>query len=105
MQHWRSILRVDTAQTRNIEVSDEWHLLLGNAFRHLAPDLGAGPGQPVVVVPPPLLQPWLVAVRAAPDPVRGDRVEYMAVQPHPVRGAGRPEREQRLEGRQGLHGA
>jgi hypothetical protein len=34
---------------------DEWHLVLGNAFGHLAFHLGAGPGQPAVVIPPPLL--------------------------------------------------
>jgi hypothetical protein len=31
---------------------EEWHLVLGNAFRHLAFHLGAGLGQPAVVVSP-----------------------------------------------------
>lgn len=43
----------------HVGVSGEWHLDVGNAFRHLAFDLGAGPGQPAVLMPPPLLQPRL----------------------------------------------
>src|SRR5262249_23492377 len=70
-------------------VPDEWHLLLGDAFRHLASNLGAGPGQPVVVIPPPLLQPRLVTVRAVPDPVGGDGGEQVAVQPRAFGGADR----------------
>src|SRR5579871_2983135 len=55
--------------------SHEWHLVLGNAFRHLAFHLGAGLGQPVVVIAPSLFQPRLVAVGAVTDPVRGDGIE------------------------------
>src|SRR5262249_16381600 len=56
----------------------EWHLLPGKGFRHSAFHLGPGLGQPAVVVPPPLLQPRLVPVRAAPNPVGSDRVEQVA---------------------------
>src|SRR5262249_51711556 len=47
----------------------EWHLVLGKAFRHLAFDLGAWLGQPVVVIAPPLFQPRLVAVGPVGDPM------------------------------------
>ena len=64
-----------------------------------------GSGQPAVVIAPPLLHPRLVPVGAVGDPVGGDGVEQVVVQPQAVRGAaGRPELEQRLEGRQGLQG-
>src|SRR3954469_12995712 len=53
----------------------EWHLLLGNCFRHAAFQFGPGLGQPVVLAPPPLPQAGLVPVRPAPDPVGGDRGE------------------------------
>src|SRR5262245_42289630 len=56
---------------------DEWHLVLGNAFRHLAFHLGAGLGQPAVVVAPPLLHPWLVPIRAVADSVGGDGIEQV----------------------------
>ena len=58
----------------------EWHLVLGKAFRHLAFDLGAWLGQPVVVIAPPLFQPRLVWVGAVSDPMAGDGVEQLVVQ-------------------------
>jgi hypothetical protein len=67
-------------------VSNEWHLVLGNAFRHLAFHLGTGLGQPVVVMPPPLVQPRLVPVGAVADPVGRDGIEQVVVQTQPPGG-------------------
>jgi len=55
--------------------ADEWHLVLGKAFRHLAFHLGAGLGQPVVVIAPPLFQPRLIPVGPVADPMGGDGIE------------------------------
>ena len=54
---------------------DEWHLVLGNPFRHLAFHLGAGLGQPAVVVAPPLFHPRLITVGSVADPMAGDGIE------------------------------
>jgi hypothetical protein len=61
-------------------VSDEWHLVLGNAFGHRAFHLGAGLGQPVVVIAPPLFQPRLVPVGPVADPMGRDGIEQVVTQ-------------------------
>src|SRR5215208_7142758 len=53
----------------------EWHLLLSPPFRHLPFHLGPGPGEPAVVVPPPLLHPRLIPVGPVRHSVSRDRVE------------------------------
>src|SRR2546421_9077011 len=58
----QQVPQVSLAEHDAVVQSLEWHLLLGNASRHSAFHLGPGPGQPVGVVPPPLLQPRLVPV-------------------------------------------
>ena len=47
---------------------DEWHLVLANAFCHLAFHLGAWLGQPAVVVAPSLFHTRLITVGAVADP-------------------------------------
>src|SRR5262249_29184395 len=78
-----SFPRLTLAQAR-FGPTREWHLVLGNAFRHLAFHLGAGLGQPVVVIAPPLFQPRLIPVGAVADPVRGDGIEQVVVQAEPA---------------------
>jgi hypothetical protein len=68
-------------QWQRAGVSHEWHLVVGNAFRHLAFHLSAGLGQPVVVIAPTLLQTWLVPVGSATDPVAGDGSEVATSSP------------------------
>src|SRR5579875_900266 len=60
--------------------SDEWHLDLANALCHLAFHLGAGLGQPVVVIAPPLFQPRLVPIRPIRHTMSGDGAEEVLVQ-------------------------
>src|SRR5262249_20970147 len=64
----------------------EWHLVLGNAFRHLAFHFGAGLGQPAVVVAPPLFHARLVPVGAVADPVGGDGIQQGVGQAPPAGG-------------------
>src|SRR5262245_2377241 len=59
---------------------DEWHLLAGNAFGHLAFDLGARLGQPAVVIAPALFHARLVTVGAVGDPMGGDGLEQVVAQ-------------------------
>src|SRR5262249_13207340 len=76
----------------------ECRLVLGKAFRHLAFDLGAWLGQPVVVIAPPLLQPRLVAVGPVGDPMGGDGIQQLVIQLQAACGVvGGPELQQRLK--------
>lgn len=72
-----SIRWVRPALLGRVDPPPEYHLVLVKAFRHLAFDLGAWLGQPVVVIAPPLLQPRLVTVGPVGDPMGGDGVEQV----------------------------
>ena len=51
---------------------DEWHLDLGNPFRHIAFDLAARPCEPCVVIASPLFRARLEAIGAVRHAMRGD---------------------------------
>src|SRR5262245_57347512 len=83
----------------------EWYLDLGKAFRYFAFEFGAGLGQPVVIIAPPLSQPRLVTVGPVGDPVAGDGSEQVMTQLPAASGiVGGSELQQGLSRFQGLHG-
>ncbi len=80
-----AVVQFDLAARRRtrpmrVRPTDEWHVVLVNAFRHFAFHLGAGLGQPVVVMAPPLFQSRLVTVGPVGDPMAGDGVQQVPIQ-------------------------